>query len=95
MATYIDVAALVGIKIHSSTVLDGVGETVTVPSGGYALVTAVSSSATSAVTINDSMQIVGAGGVITKNGANTYEINGYEKSANGVKVNVVIFINNQ
>jgi len=96
MATYIDVAALVGIKIHSSGVLDN-NETVTVPASCYAQFSIQDASNTAFK--DQSIMIAGGGTTFGFNGSNEFLLNGVTTDlANNGSTNhchYVIFSNNQ
>jgi len=97
MATYIDVASLVGIKIHSSGVLD-VNETVTVPSGCYAQFSIQDVGNTPFRDQN--IMIAGAGTTFGLTAANEFTLNGITgapaaASGSTNHVHYVIFQNNQ
>lgn len=97
MATYIDVAALVGIKIHSSGNL-AAGDSVTVPTGSfYALVTYINTNIgvgdthkiqAPMIVGNNQAMAIGAGGQFSIGGVNI----GY---ASGSTAQYVIYTNNQ
>ena len=103
MATYLDVAALVGIKIHSSGKLS-VGESVTVPSGNYyALVQLFHPAMTTSGNTNDmpSPLIAGSNQAIaissTGGGNGAFSIGGHDVGSTvvGITAQYVIFQNNQ
>ena len=103
MATYIDVAALVGIKIHSSGKLS-VGDSVTVPSGTYyALVQLYHTDMTTSGNTNDipAPLIAGSNQAIAISddggGAGTFSIGGHGvgSSKTGTSAHYVIYANNQ
>lgn len=95
MATYIDVAALVGIKISTSGALSTNGSTYTVPSGSYAEVSVIAPGTGQSDNNIMLMKVVPAGGVITRTDASSISISGVSLSISNAVINYVVFTNNQ
>ena len=95
MATYLDVASLVGIKIHSAGVISN--GTVTVPAGSYYALCSVINSNSSGSTYNALQSIVvGAGEAMAVSAGGQASVSGTSiGGASGSKINYVIYTNNQ
>ena len=95
MATYLDVASLVGIKIHSSGVISN--GTVNVPAGNYYALCSVINEEANSSTYNSLQSIVvGAGEAMAVNVAGQASVSGINLGPNGdSKINYVIYTNNQ
>tara|TARA_Y100001938_G_scaffold88537_1_gene121371 strand:- start:1378 stop:1665 length:288 start_codon:yes stop_codon:yes gene_type:complete len=95
MATYLDVASLVGIKIHSSGVISN--GTVNVPAGNYYALASIINAESSGSNFNSLQSIVvGAGEAMVVTAGGQASISGVNLGeASGSKINYVIYTNNQ
>ena len=96
MATYLDVTSLVGVKINSSGML-GTGNSLTVPAGGYALITYINTNFT--LTNTDKLpgtMVVGAGQTVAVSAGGQLTISGVNVGyTTGSTCHYVTFVNNQ